>query len=177
MIAKGKLSSQPRDPTRDPNEEIDSHSEQPTSWSNNHVNEESTNGQPNIDHELMQSTPQPNNMSDTKHALSKAWIELSTKTAILEQLYADQAPGDHLNQAATAARNTCMEYDENTRSDERQENPHKSVHYIPFDGIEDNDTDSETTVWNHWEESVPFQHLDDRDILDMSNNEGNNPLI
>ncbi|KIJ44842.1 hypothetical protein M422DRAFT_251826 [Sphaerobolus stellatus SS14] len=166
-IAKGKSSSHPRDPTRDPNnEEIDSHSERPTSWSNNHVDEESTNGQPNIDHE-----------SDTKHALSKARIELSAKTATLEQLYTDQAPEDHLNQAATAARNTCMEYDENTRSDERQENPHKSIRYTPFDGIENNDTDSETTVWNHWEESVPFQHLDDRDILDMSNNEGNNPLV
>ncbi|KIJ42845.1 hypothetical protein M422DRAFT_253945 [Sphaerobolus stellatus SS14] len=177
-IAKGKLSSQPRDSTRDPNyEEINPHPEQPTSWSNNPVDEESTNGQPNIDHELMQSTPRPNNRADTKHTLSKAWTELSAKTAILEQLYADQAPEGHFNQAATAARNTCMEYDKNTRVNERQKNPHKSVHYAPFNGIEDNDTDSETTVRNHREGSVPFQHLDDRDILDMSNNEGNNPLV
>ncbi|KIJ43336.1 hypothetical protein M422DRAFT_253539 [Sphaerobolus stellatus SS14] len=100
------------DPTRDPNnEEIDPHSEQPTSWSNNHVDEESMNDQHNIAHELMQSTPQPNNRLDTKHALSKAWTELSAKIAVLEQLYADQAPAHHLNQAANAARNTHMEYE------------------------------------------------------------------
>ncbi|KIJ26311.1 hypothetical protein M422DRAFT_272661 [Sphaerobolus stellatus SS14] len=112
VIAKGKSSSQLRDSTRDPNnEEINPHFERPTSWSNNPVDEESTNGQPNIDHELMQSTPRPNNRSGTKHALSKARTELSAKTTILEQLYADQAPADHLNQAATAARNTRMEYE------------------------------------------------------------------
>ncbi|KIJ40000.1 hypothetical protein M422DRAFT_257060 [Sphaerobolus stellatus SS14] len=201
MIAKGKLSSQPRDSTQDPNnEEMDPHSERPTSWSNNHVNEELTNDQPNIDHELMQSTPHPNNRSGTKHALSKARTELSAKTAILERLYADQAPEGHLNQAATAARNTRMEYkqllrlskaglltpqdqqqlippSENTRVDERRENPRKSVRYAPFNGIEDNDTDSETTVRNHREGSVPFQHIHDKDILDMSNNEGDNPLV
>ncbi|KIJ28594.1 hypothetical protein M422DRAFT_270097 [Sphaerobolus stellatus SS14] len=80
-----------------------------------------------------------------------------------------------------AARNTYQQQlippSENTRVDERQENPCKSVHYAPFNGIEDNDTDSETTVRNHREGSVPFQHLDDRDILDMSNNESDNPLI
>ncbi|KIJ38348.1 hypothetical protein M422DRAFT_258999 [Sphaerobolus stellatus SS14] len=150
-------------------------------WLNNPVDEESTNGQPNIDHELMQSTLRPNNRSGTKHALSKARTELSAKTAILEQLYADQAPEGHLNQAATTARNTYRQQSippsKNTRIDERWENPHKSVHYAPFDGIEDNDTDSETTVRNHREGSIPFQHLDDRDILDMSNNEGDNPLV
>ncbi|KIJ52856.1 hypothetical protein M422DRAFT_242799 [Sphaerobolus stellatus SS14] len=89
-LSQGKLSSQPRDSTWDPNnEEIDRHSEQPTSWSNNHIDEESTNDQPNIDHELMQLTPRPNNRSGTKHALSKAWTELSAKTAILEWLYVD----------------------------------------------------------------------------------------
>ncbi|KIJ25228.1 hypothetical protein M422DRAFT_273836 [Sphaerobolus stellatus SS14] len=50
------------------------------------------------------------NQSDTKHTLSKAWTELFAKTAILEQLYADQVPENHLNQAAMAARNTHMEY-------------------------------------------------------------------
>ncbi|KIJ35060.1 hypothetical protein M422DRAFT_262816 [Sphaerobolus stellatus SS14] len=200
-IAKGKLSSQPRDSTRDPNyEEINSHPGRPTSSSNNPVNEELMNGQPNIDHELMQSTPRPNSRSDTKHALSKAWTKLSAKTAILEQLYADQVPEGHLNQAAMATRNTHMEYkqilrlskagllnpqdqqqlippSENTKINERRENPHRSVCYAPFDGIEDNNTDSETTVRNHQEGSIPFQHLDDRDILDMSNNEGDNPLV
>ncbi|KIJ40893.1 hypothetical protein M422DRAFT_256081 [Sphaerobolus stellatus SS14] len=182
-IAKGKSSIQHRNPTRDPNnEEINPHFEQPTSWSNNHVDEESTNGQPNVDPELMQTTPRPNNRSGTKHALSKARTELSAKTAILEQLYADQAPADHLNQAAMAARNTRMEYKQilrlskNLRVDERQENLHKSIHYAPFDAIEDNDTDSETTVRIHREGSVPFQHLDDRDILDMSNNKSDNAL-
>ncbi|KIJ25985.1 hypothetical protein M422DRAFT_272997 [Sphaerobolus stellatus SS14] len=167
MIAKGKSSIRPRDPTRDPNnEEIDPHSERPTHWSNNHIDEELTNGQPNIDPE-----------SGTKHVLSKAWTKLSAKTAIIEWLYADQVPADHLNQAATAARNTLTEYNENPRVDERRENPHKSVQYTPFDGIKDNDIDSETTVRNHQEGSVPFQHLDDRDILDMSNNESDNALI
>ncbi|KIJ53257.1 hypothetical protein M422DRAFT_242388 [Sphaerobolus stellatus SS14] len=89
-IAKGTSSSQPRGPTRDPNyEEINPHTERPTSWSNNPIDE----------------------WSDTKHALSKARTKLSAKTAVLEQLYADQAPEGHLNQAATAARNTRMEYE------------------------------------------------------------------
>ncbi|KIJ34793.1 hypothetical protein M422DRAFT_262972 [Sphaerobolus stellatus SS14] len=176
MIAKGKSSIHPRDPTRNPNdEEINPHSERLTHWSNNHTDEELTNGQPNIDPEVMQTTP--NNRSGTKHALSKARTELSAKTAVLEWLYADQAPANHLNQAATAARNTRMEYDENTRVDERWANLCKSIHYTPFNGIEDNDTDSETTVRDHWEGSIPFQHLDDRDILDMSNNESDNPLV
>ncbi|KIJ48696.1 hypothetical protein M422DRAFT_247557 [Sphaerobolus stellatus SS14] len=173
MVAKGKLSIQPRNPTRDPNnEKIDPHSEQPTSWSNNHIDEKSTNGQPTVDPELMQSTPQPNNRPGTKHMLSNAWTKLSAKTTILEQLYADQAPVHHLNQAATAARNTQI--DKNPRVDEIQGNPCKSIQYTPFNGIKDNDTDSETTVRNHWEGSVPFQHLDNRDILDMPNNESNN---
>ncbi|KIJ49328.1 hypothetical protein M422DRAFT_246419 [Sphaerobolus stellatus SS14] len=143
-------------------------------WLNKHIDEELTNGQPNIDYELMQSTPRPNNRSGTKHVLSKARTELSAKTAVLEWLYADQAPEGHLNQAATAARNTRIEYEQllrlskNTRVDERRENPLKSVCYAPFDGIEDNDTDSETTVRNHWEGSLPFQHLEDKDTLDIS---------
>ncbi|KIJ22965.1 hypothetical protein M422DRAFT_276544 [Sphaerobolus stellatus SS14] len=122
-----------------------------TNWSNNYVNEESTNGQPKVDPELIQSTAQSNNRSSTKHALSKAWTELSAKTAILEWLYADQAPADHLNQAAMAARSTCMD-------------------------IKDKDTDSETTIRNPWEGSIPFQHYE-RDILYMSNNENDNTLI
>ncbi|KIJ40874.1 hypothetical protein M422DRAFT_256040 [Sphaerobolus stellatus SS14] len=99
-----------------------------------------------------------------------------------------------------AARSTCMEYkqlfrlskagllnpqdrhqsihpSENTRETEIRDNPRKSVRYAPFNGIEDNDTDSETTIRNHWEGSVPFQQLDDRDILDMSNNESDNALV
>ncbi|KIJ46987.1 hypothetical protein M422DRAFT_249270 [Sphaerobolus stellatus SS14] len=55
--------------------------------------------------------------------------------------------------------------------------PHKSVQYTPFDGIEDNDTDSETTVRNHQEGSVPFQQPDNRDILNISNNENDNALV
>ncbi|KIJ22945.1 hypothetical protein M422DRAFT_276566 [Sphaerobolus stellatus SS14] len=58
-----------------------------------------------------------------------------------------------------------------------QDNSCKSVRYAPFDGIKDNDTDSETTVRNHQEGSVPFQQLDNGDILDMSNNESDNALI
>ncbi|KIJ40580.1 hypothetical protein M422DRAFT_256552 [Sphaerobolus stellatus SS14] len=134
----------------------------------------------------------------TIHNMSRQVAQLLT--AILEQLYADQAPEGHLNQAAMAARNIHMEYErilrlskagllnpqdqqqsippsKNPRIKERRENPCKSVHYAPFDGIEDNNTDSETTVRNHQEGFVPFQHLDDRDILDISNNEGDNPLI
>ncbi|KIJ25444.1 hypothetical protein M422DRAFT_273586 [Sphaerobolus stellatus SS14] len=134
------------------------------------------------------------------HALSKVWTELSAKTAVLKQLYADQAPEGHLNQAATAARNTCMEYkrllrlskarllklqdrhtsippSENAREEEIQDKPRKSVQYTPFNSIEDEDTDSETTVRNPREGSVPFQHPDKRGILDMSNNESDNALI
>ncbi|KIJ31479.1 hypothetical protein M422DRAFT_266857 [Sphaerobolus stellatus SS14] len=133
-------------------------------------------------------------------ALGKARTELLAKTTILEQLYADQAPADHLNQVAMAARSTRMEYEqllrlskarllnlqnrppsippsEDAREDEIWDKTHKSIQYAPFDGIEDNDTDSETTVRNHREGSVPFQHLDDRDLLDMSINEDNNPLV
>ncbi|KIJ55596.1 hypothetical protein M422DRAFT_240210 [Sphaerobolus stellatus SS14] len=188
-------------PTKDPNnEDVDPHSEQPINWSNNYVDEELTNGQPNIDPELIQSTDGSNNRSDPKQALGNARTELLAKTTVLEWLYADQATADHLNQAATAAQSTCMEYErllrlskagllnlqdqyqlihpsENTRETKIQDTPHKSVRYTPFDGIEDNDTDSETTVRNHREGSVPFQQLDDRDILDMSNNESDNALI
>ncbi|KIJ50497.1 hypothetical protein M422DRAFT_245119 [Sphaerobolus stellatus SS14] len=104
MIAKGKSSIHPRDPTKDPNnEDVDPHSEQPINWSNNYVDEESTNGQHNVNPELIQSTDGSNNRSDPKQALGNAWTELLAKTAILEWLYADQAPADHLNQAATAA--------------------------------------------------------------------------
>ncbi|KIJ38296.1 hypothetical protein M422DRAFT_258938 [Sphaerobolus stellatus SS14] len=157
-IAKGKSGIHPRDPTRDPNnEEIDPHSERPINWSNNYIDEELMNGQPNIDPELTQSTAQSNNRSGTKHAL------------------------DHLNQAAMTARSTRSTSidppSENAREEEIRDNPHKSVRYAPFDSIEDKDTDSETTVRNSWEGSVPFQHLDERNILDMSNNESNNALI
>ncbi|KIJ28593.1 hypothetical protein M422DRAFT_270096 [Sphaerobolus stellatus SS14] len=89
-IAKGKSSIHPRNPTRDSNgEEINSPSERPTHWSNNHADEESMNGQPNVDPESMQTTSPPNNRSGIKHALSKAQTELSAKTAVLEWLYAD----------------------------------------------------------------------------------------
>ncbi|KIJ52663.1 hypothetical protein M422DRAFT_243442 [Sphaerobolus stellatus SS14] len=109
-IAKGKSSMHPRDPTKDPNnEDIDPHSERPSHWSN--VNEESMNGQHNVDPELIQSTDGSNNRSNPKQALGRARTELLAKTAVLERLYADQAPADHLNQAATAARSTHMEYE------------------------------------------------------------------
>ncbi|KIJ29942.1 hypothetical protein M422DRAFT_268613 [Sphaerobolus stellatus SS14] len=101
-IAKGKLSSRPRDTHKDPyNEDIDPHPERPSNWSN--VDEESTTGQHNIDPELIQSTDGSNNRSNPKQALGNARTELLAKTAILEWLYADQAPADHLKQAATAA--------------------------------------------------------------------------
>ncbi|KIJ22890.1 hypothetical protein M422DRAFT_276626 [Sphaerobolus stellatus SS14] len=198
-IAKGKASIHPRDPHKDPyNEDIDPHPEQPSNWSN--IDEESTTGQHNLDPELIQSTDGSNNRSNPKQALGKARTELLAKTAMLEWLYADQAPADHLNQAATAARSTRMEYEQllrlskagllnpqdrqqliqpskNARETAIRDNPHKSVQYTPFDGIEDNDTDSETTVSNHREGSVPFQQLDKKDILDMSNNESDNALI
>ncbi|KIJ53428.1 hypothetical protein M422DRAFT_242593 [Sphaerobolus stellatus SS14] len=103
-IAKGKSSIHPRDPTKDPNnEDVDPHSERSINWSNNYVNEESMNGQSNVDPELIQSTDGSNNRSDPKQALGNARTELLAKTAILERLYADQAPADHLNQATTAA--------------------------------------------------------------------------
>ncbi|KIJ47134.1 hypothetical protein M422DRAFT_249446 [Sphaerobolus stellatus SS14] len=120
-------------------------------------------------------------LSDIKPVLSIVWAELSAKTAILEQLYADQAPADRLNQVATAARNTYQQLlipsSKTPRIIEIQDNPHKSVQYTPFNDIEDNDTDSETTIRNHREGSVPFQHIDDRDILDMPNNESDNALV
>ncbi|KIJ47462.1 hypothetical protein M422DRAFT_248879 [Sphaerobolus stellatus SS14] len=176
-IAKGKASLRPRDPHKDPyNEDIDPHHERPSNWSN--VDEESTTDQHNIDPELIQSTDRPNNRSNPKQALGRAQTELLAKTAVLERLYADQAPADHLNQAVTAARNTHMDNRSNlVRETAIQDNTHKSVQYTPFDGIEDNDTDSETTVRNHREGSVPFQQPDDQDILDMSNNESNNALV
>ncbi|KIJ26291.1 hypothetical protein M422DRAFT_272682 [Sphaerobolus stellatus SS14] len=178
------------------NEHMDE--ERPSNWSN--VDEESTTGQNNIDPELIQSTDGPNNRSNHKQVLGRARTELLAKTAVLERLYADQAPADHLNQAATAARSTRMEYErllrlskagllnpqdrnqsiqtsENTREPEIRDKTRKSVQHAPFDGIEDNDTDSETTVRNHREGSVPFQQPDDRDILDMSNNESDNALV
>ncbi|KIJ26965.1 hypothetical protein M422DRAFT_271927 [Sphaerobolus stellatus SS14] len=138
--------------------------ERPSNWSN--VDEESTSDQPNIEPELIPSAGGPNNTSNPKQALGRARTELLAKTAILERLYADQAPADHLNQAATAARST--------RS--TAINP-TYVQYAPFNGIEDNDTDSETTVRNHREGSVPFQQPDDWDILDMSHNESDNALV
>ncbi|KIJ44729.1 hypothetical protein M422DRAFT_251706 [Sphaerobolus stellatus SS14] len=187
-IAKGKASLRPRVPHKDPyNEDIDPHHERPSNWSN--VDEESTTGQHNIDPE-----------SNPKQVIGRARTELLAKTAVLERLYADQAPADHLNQAATAAQNTRMEYkqllrlskagllnpqdrqqsiqpSENTRETAIWDNTRKSVRYAPFDGIEDNDTDSETTVRNHREGSVPFQQPDNRDILDMSNSESDNALV
>ncbi|KIJ47020.1 hypothetical protein M422DRAFT_249332 [Sphaerobolus stellatus SS14] len=198
-MAKGKASLRPRDPHKDPyNEDIDPHHERPSNWSN--IDEESTTGQHNIDPELIQSTDGLNKRSNPKQALGRARTELLAKTAVLERLYADQAPADHLNQAATAARNTRMEYErllrlskagllnpqdrqqsiqpsENTRETAIQDNTRKSVQYTPFDGIKDNDTDSETTVRNHQEGTVPFQQPDDWDILDMSNNESDNALV
>ncbi|KIJ31151.1 hypothetical protein M422DRAFT_267226 [Sphaerobolus stellatus SS14] len=114
-------------------------------------------------------------LSDPKQALGKARAELLAKTVVLERLYADQAPAGHLNQVVTAAQSTHM--DEDARETEIQDKPHKSIQYAPFNGIEDNDTDSETTVRNRWEGSVPFQQPDDRDILDMSNNESDNALV
>ncbi|KIJ55421.1 hypothetical protein M422DRAFT_240036 [Sphaerobolus stellatus SS14] len=109
-IAKGKLSILPRDPHKDPNnEDLDPHPERPSNWSN--IDEESTSGQHNIDPKLIQSTDESNNRSNPKQALVKAWTELLAKTAVLEWLYADQAPADHLNQAATTARHTRMEYE------------------------------------------------------------------
>ncbi|KIJ53423.1 hypothetical protein M422DRAFT_242575 [Sphaerobolus stellatus SS14] len=193
-LAKGKASIRPRDPHQDPyNEDIAPHPERPSNWSN--VDEESMTGQHNIDPELIQSTDGSNNRSNPKQALGRARTKLVAKTTVLEQLYAD-----HLNQAAAAARSTRMEYErllrlskagllnppdrqqsiqlsENARETVIQDNPRKSIRYTPFTGIEDNDTDSETTVRNHWEGSVPFQQLDDRDILDMSNNESDNALV
>ncbi|KIJ22676.1 hypothetical protein M422DRAFT_276863 [Sphaerobolus stellatus SS14] len=154
-IAKGKSSIHPRDPNKNPNnEDLGPQPERPSNWSN--VDEESTSDQ-------------------TNQALGRALTELLAKTVILEWLYADEAPADHLNQAATTARSTRM--DEDTRETVIWDNPHKSVRYVPFNGIKDNDTDSETTVRNHREGSVPFQQPDNRDILDMSNSESNNALV
>ncbi|KIJ44684.1 hypothetical protein M422DRAFT_251989 [Sphaerobolus stellatus SS14] len=73
-------------------------------------------------------------------------------------------------------RQQLIQPSENTRETVIWDNTRKSVRYAPFDGIEDNDTDSETTVRNHQEGSVPFQQPDNRDILDMSNNESDNAL-
>ncbi|KIJ46731.1 hypothetical protein M422DRAFT_249895 [Sphaerobolus stellatus SS14] len=135
--------------TNESNSALEARTRTLRTWLNNPVDEESMNGQHNSDPELMQSTPRPNNRSETKYVLSKTRTELSAKTAVLEQLYADQAPEGYLNQAAIAARNTHRQQSippsENTRINERRENPHKSIHYAPFDGIEDNNTDSETT--------------------------------
>ncbi|KIJ30847.1 hypothetical protein M422DRAFT_267559 [Sphaerobolus stellatus SS14] len=173
-IAKGKSSIQPSDPHKDPNsEDLGPQPERPSNWSN--VDEESTSDQPNVEPELIPSAGGPNNRSNPKQALGRARTELLAKTAVLERLYADQAPADHLNQAATAARSTRM--DEDTRETLIRNNPRKSVQYAPFNGIEDNDTDSETTVRNHQEGSVPFQQPGDWDILDMSNNESDNALV
>ncbi|KIJ44637.1 hypothetical protein M422DRAFT_251930 [Sphaerobolus stellatus SS14] len=109
-IAKGKASLHPRNPHKDPyNEDIDPHPEQPSNWLN--IDEESMTGQHNIDPELIQSTDGSNNRSNPKQALGKARTKLLAKTAILERLYADQAPADHLNQVATAAQSTRMEYE------------------------------------------------------------------
>ncbi|KIJ25223.1 hypothetical protein M422DRAFT_273830 [Sphaerobolus stellatus SS14] len=138
--------------------------------------------------ELIQSTDGSNNRSNPKQVLGKAQTKLLAKTAVLGQLYADQAPADHLNQTATAAQNTSglvnpqdqeqlIQPSENARETVIWDYPCKSIRYTPFNGIEDNDTDSEMTVRNHQEGSVPFQQPDDRDILDMSNNESDNALV
>ncbi|KIJ25896.1 hypothetical protein M422DRAFT_273082 [Sphaerobolus stellatus SS14] len=70
----------------------------------NNVDEESMNNQCNIDLELISSA----------HPVDpEVWAKLMAKTAILEWLYADNAPTDHLNPAAAAAtRGTCMEYEQ-----------------------------------------------------------------
>ncbi|KIJ49173.1 hypothetical protein M422DRAFT_246977 [Sphaerobolus stellatus SS14] len=88
-IAKGKQNNDHKDPQIDPqNEETYLRHNQPTNWLRNNVNKESS----------------------TRHVFSKVWAELSAKTAILEQLYADNALADHLNPAAAAARGTVMPY-------------------------------------------------------------------
>ncbi|KIJ25438.1 hypothetical protein M422DRAFT_273618 [Sphaerobolus stellatus SS14] len=179
-IAKGKSSIRPRDPRKNPNnEDLDPHPERPSNWSN--IDEESMIDQHNLDPKLIQSTDESDNRSNPKQALGKARTELLAKAAILERLYVDQAPADHLNQVATQLetldRQQSIQPSKNARETVIQDYPHKSVRYAPFDGIKDNDTDSETTVRNHWEGSVPFQQLDNRDILDMSNNESDNALI
>ncbi|KIJ38795.1 hypothetical protein M422DRAFT_258425 [Sphaerobolus stellatus SS14] len=74
-------------------------------------------------------------------------------------------------------RNQSIPPSENTREPEIWDKPHKSIRHAPFDGIEDNDTDSETTVRNHREGSVPFLQPDDRDMLDMSNSDSDNALV
>jgi hypothetical protein len=74
-------------------------------------------------------------------------------------------------------RQQSIQPSENTRETTIRDNTRKSVRYAPFDGIEDNDTDSETTVMNHREGSMPFQQPDNRDILDISNNESDNALV
>ncbi|KIJ50468.1 hypothetical protein M422DRAFT_245754 [Sphaerobolus stellatus SS14] len=185
-IAKGKASIHPRDPHKDPyNEDIDPHPERSSNWSN--VDVESTTGQHNIDPELIQSTDESNNRSNPKQVLGKAWTELLVKTAVLERLYADQAPADHLNLVATAARHTSMEYEQLLRlskagllnPQDRQQSiqPSENARETAIQDNPYNDTDSKTTVRNHREGSVPFQQPDDRDILDMSNNESNNALV
>ncbi|KIJ33503.1 hypothetical protein M422DRAFT_264433 [Sphaerobolus stellatus SS14] len=153
-IAKGKLSIQPSDPHKDPNSE--DLGPQP----------ESTSDQPNIEPELIPSTGGPNNRSNPKQALGRARTKLLAKTAILESYMQTKHLQTTFNQAATAARSTRL----------TAINP-TYVQYTPFNGIKDNDTDSETTVRNHWEGSVPFQQPDDQDILDMSNNESDNALV
>ncbi|KIJ28415.1 hypothetical protein M422DRAFT_270274 [Sphaerobolus stellatus SS14] len=181
-IAKGKSSIPPRDPIKDPNnEDIDPHSERPINWSDNYVDEESTNGQPNADPELIQSTDGSNNRSNPKQALGKARTELLAKTAMLERL--TRMEYERLLRLSKAGllnpqdRQQSIQPSENAREISIWDKPRKSVQYAPFDGIKDNDTDSETTVSNHWEGSVPFQQLDNKDILDMSNNESDNALV
>ncbi|KIJ36000.1 hypothetical protein M422DRAFT_261765 [Sphaerobolus stellatus SS14] len=75
---------------------------------------------------------------------------------MLEWLYADQAPADHFNQAATVARNT-----------HNSQSPLARTLGLMKDG----------RIPESSEGSVPFQHLDNRDILDMANNESDNALI
>jgi hypothetical protein len=99
-LAKGKKSIRTNNPQKD-YEDLDTQPERPSNWSN--VDEESTSGQHNADPELIQSTDGPNNRSNPKQALGRARTELLAKTAVLERLYADQAPADHLNQGVTAA--------------------------------------------------------------------------
>ncbi|KIJ40854.1 hypothetical protein M422DRAFT_256015 [Sphaerobolus stellatus SS14] len=104
-------------------------------------------------------------LSNPKQALGRAQTELLAKTAVLEQLYADQAPADHLNQAATAAQSTHMEY----KIDINRSNLVRMLGKPRYEIT--------PVKVNHQEGSVPFQQLDDRDILDMSNSESDNALV
>ncbi|KIJ52733.1 hypothetical protein M422DRAFT_242638 [Sphaerobolus stellatus SS14] len=113
LIAKGKQNNNHKDPQMDSlDEETYPHHRQPSNWLGDNINEESMNDQ------------------CTKHALSKVQAKLSAKTAILEWLYADNAPANHLNPAAAAARGTYIPLSETSRIDERWKYPMKPLSEI-----------------------------------------------